>query len=734
MDQDNPAVNSATATTQSAGDNSTKVATTAYVNSAIPTLTSGRIPFAGAGGVLEDDASLTYDNSTDKELKVLSAGSVKLTLEADTDDTTETDHASITMSQDGGATSSLIGFEGGGDTFHLKTVSSDVLSLGTNNIARLSINTSGTVFIPDLTATRLTATGGSMQLASVADLTTWVGGTSNVIDVTDDGDGTVTVDISSSYAGQTSINTVGTISTGTWKGTTVGSAFGGTGQTTYASGEILIGGTFGLLEKNTLTEGEGIDITNAAGSITIAGEDASTTNKGISELATDAETNTGTDTGRTLTPSNLAAWTGSTNIVTLGTIATGTWEGTTIAVNQGGTGQTSYTNGQLLIGNTTGNTLAKATLTGTANQVTVTNGTGTITLATPQDIATGSSPTFTGLTVSGLTAGRVPFMGTGGLFDDDASLTFNSTTNNLNISSAGSVSLTLEADTDNSTETDHPSLNFSQDGGITTASVGYSGSTGDNVLRIVCDTSNDTEGIELLTAGGTLAVHIDSDQNVGIQTGTPTVPLQILGGSDASLTDGTGYLVIGGEDTNNIVIDNNEIIARNDAAASVLIVNKEGGGVVIDNVSLETNYIFQLPNDTAKKAKANAWDTYSDERLKENIITLTSAVDKVIQLRGVTFTWRESAVTPPKNHIPSEDAESETYSQEELDAIAASVAKVNVGFIAQEVALICPEVVNFDDEGIATAIDYSKLVPLVVEAFKEYKETTDARLAALESA
>jgi hypothetical protein len=35
----------------------------------------------------------------------------------------------------------------------------------------------------------------------------------------------------------------------------------------------------------------------------------------------------------------------------------------TLPVANGGTGQTSYTNGQLLIGNTTGNTLAKATLT-----------------------------------------------------------------------------------------------------------------------------------------------------------------------------------------------------------------------------------------------------------------------------------------------------------------------------------------------------------------------------------
>lgn len=73
----------------------------------------------------------------------------------------------------------------------------------------------------------------------------------------------------------------------------------------------------------------------------------------------------------------------------------------TLPVDNGGTGQTSYTNGQILIGNTTGNTLTKATITGTANQVVVTNGAGSITLSTPQDIATGSSPQFTGLTLTG---------------------------------------------------------------------------------------------------------------------------------------------------------------------------------------------------------------------------------------------------------------------------------------------------------------------------------------------
>lgn len=51
-----------------------------------------------------------------------------------------------------------------------------------------------------------------------------------------------------------------------------------------------------------------------------------------------------------------------------------------LPVVSGGTGQTSYTNGQLLIGNSTGNTLSKSTLTSGAG-IAITNGAGSITIA-----------------------------------------------------------------------------------------------------------------------------------------------------------------------------------------------------------------------------------------------------------------------------------------------------------------------------------------------------------------
>jgi hypothetical protein len=85
-----------------------------------------------------------------------------------------------------------------------------------------------------------------------------------------------------------------------------------------------------------------------------------------------------------------AALVSGTSIKTLGgATLLGAGDYGTLGAGFGGTGQTSYTNGQLLIGNTTGNTLTKASLTAGAN-ITITPGAGSITIA-----ASVSSPTWT---------------------------------------------------------------------------------------------------------------------------------------------------------------------------------------------------------------------------------------------------------------------------------------------------------------------------------------------------
>jgi len=161
-------------------------------------------------------------------------------------------------------------------------------------------------------------------------------------------------------------------------------------------------------------------------------------------------------------------YTGQSSIVTLGTITTGTWSATTVAVNKGGTGQTSYTDGQLLIGNSTGNTLDKATLTA-GNGISITNAGGSITVAnssgyTVQGAAAATSPNdattyyigsrFGNTLATSAVANRI-YIPRAGKIKACYAFFFNGTSNGSNEASTISIRLNNTTDTTVSTAVDN---------------------------------------------------------------------------------------------------------------------------------------------------------------------------------------------------------------------------------------------------------------------------------------
>jgi hypothetical protein len=87
-----------------------------------------------------------------------------------------------------------------------------------------------------------------------------VTGTANRITVTPTGDVSYQIDIAATYVGQTSITTLGTITTGTWNGTTIAVANGGTGATNAADARTNLGvdkATLGYSTKYSALIGDG---------------------------------------------------------------------------------------------------------------------------------------------------------------------------------------------------------------------------------------------------------------------------------------------------------------------------------------------------------------------------------------------------------------------------------------------------------------------------------------------
>jgi hypothetical protein len=241
--------------------------------------------------------------------------------------------------------------------------------------------------------------------------------------------------LSGSYTG---ITGVGTLAAGTWNGSTIAAAYGGTGYASYTIGDVLYADTSTTLAKladvavgNALISG-GVGAapswgkvglaTHVSGTLPIANGGtngtATPTAGGVSYgTGTEYAFNTAGSSGQVLTSngtgapswSTLAARVDSISFGTTGlTPATATTGAVTVAgtlvVSNGGTGLTSVTSNQILYGNGTGALSTSANLT-----------------------FNGTTLTATDFTDSSLTSGRITYAGAGGNLVDSANLTFSGT-------------------------------------------------------------------------------------------------------------------------------------------------------------------------------------------------------------------------------------------------------------------------------------------------------------------
>jgi hypothetical protein len=95
--------------------------------------------------------------------------------------------------------------------------------------------------------------------------------------------------------------------------------------------------------------------------------------------------------------------------------------------------------------------------------------------------------------------------------------------------------------------------------------------------------------------------------------------------------------------------------------------------------------------------------TPSSGRWKTDIQTIEGALEKVKDLRGVSYDWKTDG-------------------------------RHDIGLIAEEVGKVVPEVVTYEANGqAATAVDYTGLVPVLIEAIKEQQQLLEERDTELEA-
>ena len=185
--------------------------------------------------------------------------------------------------------------------------------------------------------------------------------------------------------------------------------------------------------------------------------------------------------------------------------------------------------------------------------------------------------------------------------------------------------------------------------------------------------------------------------------GIVTIAGDIVLGGDLQTIGGGGAIVSSGGTFGNIQVGttNDNTI---DTTTGDLILDSAGGTIdVNDNVNISGNLVC---GGTGTFTGDLIAFSSSDINLKENITIIPNALDKVLAISGNTFNWKLGM----SDLVGHEDGDEDT------------------GVIAQEVeALGLPGLTTTRGDGIK-AVDYEKLVPLLIEAIKEL----EARVKTLE--
>ena len=198
-------------------------------------------------------------------------------------------------------------------------------------------------------------------------------------------------------------------------------------------------------------------------------------------------------------------------------------------------------------------------------------------------------------------------------------------------------------------------------------------------------TTNYASGI--LTRLNVVGVVSGSSQiNLGSATGNITLATQTTGDYVASLVQGTGVTI-----TNNSGENATPTIAIGQAVGTSS--NVQFGSIGVGTAASGVSGEIRATGDIVAFYS-------SDERLKENIQPIQNAVDKINQMGGYNYDWKEGFETihSHKGH--------------------------DLGVIAQEVQSVLPEVVTERETGYL-AVDYVKLVPVLIEAIKELSAKID---------